>query len=84
MFRLNFRIFILQSSCILTRFTVLLAFEEESAKSAVTAVPGIGGQICCVSQDMSKHSHQLRTARKQGLRTFPTVSDSACENSDFD
>lgn len=38
------------------QFTVLLAFEEESAKSAV---PGRGGQICSVSQDMGKHSTNL-------------------------
>lgn len=39
MFELHFRIFILEPSCILTSFTVLTAFEEESDKPlAVIAV----------------------------------------------
>ncbi|KAM6156520.1 LOW QUALITY PROTEIN: mannosylglucosyl-3-phosphoglycerate phosphatase-like [Erethizon dorsatum] len=63
----------------------LTAFEEESDKpSAVIAVPGIEGRICHISQDMKEHLHQLRTARKQGFRTLPTISDIASENSDSD
>jgi peroxiredoxin len=63
----------------------LTALEEESGDpSAVIAVPGIEGRICHISQDMKEHLHQLRTARKQGLRNFPTISGSAAENSDSD
>ncbi|XP_042547049.1 snake venom 5'-nucleotidase-like [Dipodomys spectabilis] len=63
----------------------LTAFVEDSDKpSAIIAVPGIEGRICHISQDMKEHLHQLRTERKQGLRTFPTISDKTSENSDSD
>ncbi|KAM9254036.1 snake venom 5'-nucleotidase-like [Dugong dugon] len=68
-----------------TKSPSLTAFEEKSdTQSAVIAVPGIEGRICHISQDMKEHLHQLRTARKQGLRTFPTISDNSCEISDSD
>ncbi|XP_043833537.1 mannosylglucosyl-3-phosphoglycerate phosphatase-like [Dromiciops gliroides] len=61
------------------------AFEEKSdRRTAVMAVPGIEGRICHISQDMKEHLRQLRTARKQGLRTYPTINDNTCENSDSD
>lgn len=69
----------------LTGSVAFLAFEEEADEpSGVIAVPGIEGRICHISPDMKEHLHQLRTARKQGLRTFPTISDNASENSDSD
>ncbi|XP_072461140.1 mannosylglucosyl-3-phosphoglycerate phosphatase-like [Notamacropus eugenii] len=61
------------------------AFEEQSDKrTSIMAVPRIEGRICHISQDMKEHLRQLRTARKQGLRTYPTINDSTCENSDSD
>ncbi|XP_028638873.1 snake venom 5'-nucleotidase-like [Grammomys surdaster] len=63
----------------------LTAFEEETHEpSGVIAVPGIEGRIFHISPDMKEHLHQLRTARQQGLRTFPTISDNAHETSDSD
>ncbi|XP_038621776.1 mannosylglucosyl-3-phosphoglycerate phosphatase-like isoform X1 [Tachyglossus aculeatus] len=61
----------------------LTAFEERTDEStSVIAVPGIEGRICHISQEMKEHLRQLRAARKQGLRKFPTIQ--ACENSDSD
>lgn len=72
-------------SCVLTRLSVLIVFEEESDRpSAVTAVPGLEVQICHIFQDMKEPLHQLTTARKQSLRAFHTDSGNACEHFDSD
>jgi hypothetical protein len=69
----------------ITGSSAFLAFEEETdGPLGVIAVPGLEGRIFHISPDMKEHLHQLRAARQQGLRTFPTISDSARETSDSD